>query len=340
MHDDFAAALSLAAGISRVGLTDRLRSHDPVLLESAAPLVPQARQLLASAAARGIQFVGWNHPAYPSSLLNLPDAPPGLWYRGALASLTGRVVAIVGSRAGSSVALETAGQLAWDLASRGVVVVSGLARGVDSAAHRGALAADGATVAVLGSGLDRLYPPEHKPLADAIARRGAVLTEFPPEAAPLPYHFPLRNRIISGLARAIVVIEAWEKSGSLITASCALEQGKEVMAVPGNVLGGRNRGGHALLRDGAKIVESADDIVEELGWGERCAGADAGVSNDMSVTSGDSIVGRMQPGLAYEIDRLAADSGVSAGELLTLLTQLELGGFIRRVAGGRFVRAL
>ena len=340
MHDDFAAALSLAAGISRVGLTDRLRSHDPVLLECAAPLVPRARELRAAAAARGIQFVSWSEPGYPPSLLDLPDAPPGLWYRGTLASLAGRVVAIVGSRSGSSVALETAGQLARDLASRGIVVVSGLARGVDSAAHRGALAVDGCTVAVLGSGLDRLYPAEHKPLAAAIERRGAVLSEFPPDAAPLPFHFPLRNRIISGLARAIVVIEAWEKSGSLITASCALDQGKEVMAVPGSVLGGRNRGGHALLRDGAKIVESADDIVEELGWGERSPAAREIVSSDVSATSGDCVVRNMEPGLAYEMDELAAVSGVSAGELLTILTQLELRGVIRRVPGGRFVRAL
>ena len=340
MHDDLAAAISLAEGLSRVGLTDRLRSHDPVLLECAAALVPRAREVRAAAAARGIQFVGWNAPGYPAPLLNLTDAPPGLWYRGALACLTGRVVAIIGSRSGSSVALETAGQLARDLAARGIVVVSGLARGVDSAAHRGALAGDGSTVAVLGSGLDRVYPAEHKGLAGAIEQRGAVVSEFPPEAPPLPFHFPLRNRIISGLSRAIVVIEASEKSGSLITVSCALEQGKDVMAVPGSVLGGRNRGGHALIRDGAKIVESADDIVEELGWTELSRGASSVVSGDLSTTSGNSLVGSMQPGLAYEIDELAANSGVSAGELLTLLTRLELGGFIRRVPGGRFVRAL
>jgi DNA processing protein len=340
MNDDLAVALSLADGIPRVGLTDRLRAHDPVLLECAAALVPRAREVRAAAAARGIQFLGWNAPGYPSSLLNLTDAPPGLWYRGTLACLAGRVVAIIGSRSGSSVALETAGQLARELAARGIVVVSGLARGVDSAAHRGALASAGSTVAVLGSGLDRLYPPEHKQLAAVIEQRGAVVSEFPPDAPPLPFHFPLRNRIISGLSRAIVVIEASEKSGSLITVSCALEQGKDVMAVPGNVLGGRNRGGHALIRDGAKIVESADDIVEELGWTELSAEAESGASADTSTASGDHIVGKMQPGLAYEMDELSAHSGVSAAELLTLLTRLELGGVIRRVPGGRFVRAL
>jgi len=340
MSDDFAAALSFAEGLSRVGLTERLRSSDPVLLECAAALAPHAREVRASAAARGIQFVAWDAPGYPPSLLNLTDAPPGLWYRGTLACLGGKVVAIVGSRSGSNVALETAGQLACDLAARGIVVVSGLARGVDSAAHRGALAGNGSTVAVLGSGLERLYPAEHKQLARAIEQGGAVVSEFPPDAPPLKFHFPLRNRIISGLSRAVIVIEASEKSGSLITVSCALEQGKDVLAVPGSVLGGRNRGGHALIRDGAKIVESADDIVEELGWAEPSDGQVSVVSGVVSATSGDLLVEKMRPGLVYEINELAADSGVSAAELLSILTRLELGGFIRRVSGGRFVRAL
>jgi DNA processing protein len=339
MNDDLAVALSLLESLPRVGLTERLRAQDPVLLECAATLAPRARAVRASAAARGIHFVAWNAPGYPPSLMHLTDAPPGLWYRGTLAPLTDKVVAIVGSRSGSRVALETAGQLAHDLAARGIVVVSGLARGVDSAAHRGALAADGSTVAVLGSGLDRLYPAEHTSLAAAIEPRGAVLSEFPPEAPPLPFHFPLRNRIISGLSRAVIVIEASERSGSLITVSCALEQGREVMAVPGSILGGRNRGAHALIRDGAKIVESADDIVEELGWAEPSGHAASSVSGIQSVTSGDRLGEIMRPGIVYEFDELASGSGMPAADLLTLLTRLELGGVVRRVAGGRFVRA-
>lgn len=339
MNDDSAVALSLLENLPRVGLTDRLRARDPVLLESAAALLPRARDLRASAAARGIQFVAWDAPGYPASLLTLTDAPPGLWYRGTLTALTDKVVAIVGSRSGSRVALETAGQLAHDLAARGITVVSGLARGVDSAAHRGALAAEGLTVAVLGSGLDRLYPAEHTSLATAIEQRGAVLSEFPPAAPPLPFHFPLRNRIISGLSRAVVVIEASERSGSLITVSCALEQGREVMAVPGSILGGRNRGAHALIRDGAKIVESADDIVEELGWTSPSADANHGVNSGTTTTSGESLDAMMKPGVVYDVDDLAAASGQSAADLLTRLTRLELGGAIRRLAGGRFVRA-
>lgn len=339
MNDDSAVALSLLENLPRVGLTDRLRAHDPILLESVAALLPRARDLRASASARGIHFVAWNAPGYPPSLLNLTDAPPGLWYRGALASLAGKAVAIVGSRSGSRVALETAGQLAHDLAARGITVVSGLARGVDSAAHRGALAADGSTVAVLGSGLERVYPAEHKSLAASIEHRGAVVSEFPPDAPPLPYHFPLRNRIISGLSRAVVVIEASERSGSLITVSCALEQGREVMAVPGSILGGRNRGAHALIRDGAKIVESADDIVEELGWASPSVDASRPVNSGSAATSGDSLDAVMTPGVVYDVDELAAASGQSTADLLTLLTRLELGGVVRRVAGGRFVRA-
>src|SRR5207249_2861496 len=163
-------------------------------------------------------------------------------------------------------------------------IVSGLARGVDSAAHRGALAgrpakgsrdsgehaaADAVTVAVLGSGIDVVYPTEHRALAREIENAGVILSELVPGTWPRPQFFPLRNRIISGLSRAVVVIEAGEKSGSLITARCALEQGRDVLAVPGNVLSGRNRGAHALLRDGAKIVETADDILEELGSAVR-----------------------------------------------------------------------
>jgi DNA processing protein len=274
-------------------------------------------------------------------LRDIPDAPPGLWYRGDPKALrSSRSVAVVGSRAGSRVALETADQLARSLASRHVAVISGLARGVDSAAHRGALAAGGLTVAVLGSGLRQVYPAEHRPLAEEIERSGAVISEYPPDTPALPFHFPMRNRIISALSQAVVVIEASEQSGSLITAACALEQGKDVMAVPGNVLSGRNRGGHALIRDGAKIVESADDILLELGWSSiadvrangRPSVTESGVSNDL-------LLGKMEAGVAYELDELAVLCGLGAAELLPHLTTLEVSGLVYRREAGRFVRA-
>ncbi len=152
----------------------------------------------------------------------------------------------------------------------GLVIVSGLARGIDSAAHAAALSAGGKTIGVLGCGIDRIYPPEHKALAGNIEHSGAVISEFPPGVPPLPHHFPLRNRIVSGLSGAVVVVEAPEKSGALITASTALEQGRDVLVVPGPAVGGRNRGGHLLIRDGAKVVESADDILQDSGLLTHC----------------------------------------------------------------------
>jgi DNA processing protein len=337
-----ASALSFAtlSELPRTGLADRLRAaDDPHLLELARALAPEAIRVAGEAARRGIGLVAWNDRGFPRALLTLTDFPPALWYRGHLDTFDAPAVAIVGSRAASAVAIETATQLAADLASRGIVVVSGLARGVDSAAHRGALRA-GRTVAVLGSGLDQMYPPEHAELASQIASAGVVISEYPPATQPLPMFFPMRNRLISGLSRAVVVIEANEKSGSLITAACALEQGREVMAVPGNVLSGRSRGAHALIRDGAKIVECADDILDELCWG-AAASADGipGVSADSSAVSADPIVDLMEAGQPYDIDGLAALCGVEHVRLLSRLTDLELQGRVRRVSGGRFMRS-
>ena len=340
MSPDEAVALSFAvlSDLPRAGLTDRLRADDPHLLELARALLGQAHSVRAAAAPRGIHAIAWNEPAFPAALLTLGDLPPALWYRGRIDALNAPAVAIVGSRAASPVAIETATRIAIDLASRGVTVVSGLARGVDSAAHRGALQT-GRTAAVLGSGFDHMYPAEHEPLAAQIAAEGVVISEYPPATPPLPLFFPMRNRVISGLSQAVVVIEANEKSGSLITAACALEQGREVMAVPGNVLSGRNRGAHALIRDGAKIVEGADDIVEEL-WGP--AGPDqsraATVTSGSTAVSTDPIVSRMQAGETYDVDGLAALSGLENVRLLTRLIDLELQGRVRRVGGGRFMR--
>ncbi len=337
---DQAAALSFVSNLSRLNLTERLRADDPVLLEQASLHLDEARGARKRGAPHGLGVLPWNDPAYPSALLATTDAPAALWYRGVLEALHAPAVAIVGSRAASAVALETAARLGEDLAARGIVVVSGLARGVDSAAHRGALRA-GRTIAVLGSGLDRIYPFEHVGLAGEIAASGMVISEFAPGAPPLPFHFPLRNRIISGLSRAVVVIEASENSGSLITAACALEQGRDVMAVPGNVLSGRNRGGHALIRDGAKIVECADDIVEEMGLTPRRGTRDgSGPNVSSAMTSTDPLVAVMESGHAYDLDGLAGISGVDGVRLLPRLLELELSGMVVRVAGGRFMRPI
>jgi DNA processing protein len=285
-----------------------------------------------------INLLPADDPRFPTALLAIADCPSELWYMGRLDALDAPAVAIVGSRAASAVALEMASLLSADLARHGVTIVSGLARGVDSAAHRGALS-QGRTVAVLGSGVDVIYPPEHRELAQTIAKDGLVLSEYPPGTAPHAGQFPMRNRIISGLSRAVVVIEAHERSGSLITARCALQQGRDVMAVPGNPLSGRSRGAHALIRDGAKIVERAVDILEELGLVPLDGTGLVDRPNSLIPTScGDSIVAAMEPGLAYDLDALSRDSGLDGPRLLPRLLDLELRGLVRRVGGGRFMR--
>lgn len=271
---------------------------------------------------------------YPRLLATIPDPPDELWVSGRPDLLSAEAVAIVGSRNASQYALEIAASLAFDLARCGLVVVSGMARGVDGSAHRGALEAGGATVAVLGSGVNVAYPDEHADLLLKIASTGAVVSEFPPDTPPLAYHFPLRNRIISGLSRAVVVIEAGEKSGSLITARCALEQGRDVMAVPGNALSGRNRGSHGLLKDGAKLVEGVDDILEELGLRRQPTRLDP-----RNLLLHNGLMLDMQMGETYDLDQLGAASGLQASELLPLLTELELSGEIIRTPGGRFALA-
>jgi DNA processing protein len=314
-------------------LSDLVIGRWPDAASRLATLRADAAAAIDRAQARALTAIAWGDTAYPAALTTIPDPPPVLWTRGRGAALGALSVAIVGSRAATPYALSVAGQLAADLAARGVVVVSGLARGVDSAAHRGALAAGGITVGVLGSGADVIYPREHAALAEEIDRRGAVISELVPGTPPTPFFFPLRNRIISGLARAVVVVEANQKSGSLITARCALDQGRDVLAVPGNVLTGRNRGAHALLRDGAKIVESADDILEELGL---CAQNPAELRTPAA--GGDPVLACLTPGEPCDLDAIAERSGLGPTTLLPRLFELELQGAIARVGGGRFVR--
>ena len=345
-------ALSLLPSPGWRRAADELRAGDPadvVLLRAAAQRVggPDIAALRAQAAASrdraarvGLTSIAWSDAAYPAALAAIADPPFVMWTRGAVSALARPAVAIVGSRAASDYGLAVASRLASDLAGRGVAVVSGLARGIDAAAHRGALSAPGAvgsatsggaTIAVLGSGADVIYPSEHASLAHEIEPAGLVLSELVPGTPPLKRFFPLRNRIISGLSRAVVVVEAGEKSGSLITARCALEQGRDVLAVPGNVLSGRNRGAHALLRDGAKIVETADDILEELhvpfiGAGSLAPGGE------------DPVLACLTPGEPADLDAIAARSGVVAARLLPRLFELELAGLVTRAGGGRFVR--
>jgi DNA processing protein len=295
----------------------------------------RAGRSLEAGAALGMEPVALNDERYPALLACIPDPPPVLWVRGDPGVVSRPTVAIVGSRGATPYAMQVAARLAAELAERGLMVASGLARGVDSAAHRGCLEAGGFTIAVLGSGLDRVYPPEHGVLAVNISRHGALVAELGPGAPPLPEHFPLRNRIISGISLAVVVVEASEKSGSLITARCALEQGRDVMAVPGNVLSGRNRGSHALLKDGAKVVETADDILAELGWPA------VGVRRlePAKPFQDDELLARMEVGEVYGLDGLVELTGWTAPKLLPRLLELELRGAVLSHRNGRFSRA-
>jgi DNA processing protein len=213
----------------------------------------------------GARLVRWTDADYPPNLRQIADPPPYLIARGLLEPNDAACIAVVGARAASEAGLRMAQRLGFELAAHGFVVVSGLARGIDGAAHRGALEAGGRTVAVLGCGIDVAYPPEHRGLADSIIeRRGAVLSELPLGTAPLPENFPSRNRILSGLSLGVVIVEAAEKSGSLITARMALEQNRQVFAVPGSPLSGKTRGSNRLLREGAVLVECVEDVIEDL----------------------------------------------------------------------------
>jgi len=263
---------------------------------------------------------------YPSLLAAISDPPACIWTRGERSIAQNVAVAVIGARIASQEGLIAAKEIAFDLARAGIVVVSGLARGIDSAAHRGALDAGGKTIAVLGTGIDRVYPAENDALFEEIAAKGLLITEFPPGSAPEEWHFPRRNRIISGLSKAVVVVEAREKSGSLITARLAADQGRDVMAVPGTFVGGRNRGANALLRDGAKLVESAVDILQELGL-------DTSLSRRSPQGEGGPQV------VEFTVDEIAEQLKIPAGEALARLLEWELTGEVQRIGSGRFTRS-
>ena len=272
---------------------------------------------------------------YPSLLREIRDPPPELMVLGGLEPGDVRAVAVVGSRHPSVYGLMTAERLGGELAAAGVTVVSGLAIGIDGAAHRGALAAGGRTIAVLGSGIDRLFPAQHRELAQSIARQGAVISEFPLGTEPYPGNFPRRNRIVSGLARAVVVVEASERSGSLITARLAAEQGRDVYSVPGEVCLERTRGTHRLLRQGAAPVETALDVLQGT-FGERMTSDPDGSPSKRPIAGLSDDERRLIDGFdatLVPLDRLIAGSGFSAGRVLELLLTLEVQGIVRRHPG-------
>ncbi len=304
-------------------------------------------------AACGGRVVGAADPAMPPRLRAIVDCPAVLFVRGDLAALSAPTVAVVGSRRATAAGARIARRLAGELAERGVVVASGLAQGIDAEAHRGALEAGGRTVAVLGSPLDRIYPAVHGKLAERIAGQGALVSEYPFGLRPLRHHFPWRNRIISGLSLGVVVVEAAERSGSLITARLGAEQGREVFAVPGSILNPLAGGCHRLIKDGAKLVERVEDVLEELPAGELLEAAAGALRPEHPASRAERAdapppAGAEDPERALVLDRLGYEpagvealvgrTGLTPERVYSILLQLELGGRVRMDPAGRYAR--
>jgi DNA processing protein len=284
-----------------------------------------------------IQVVPQDAPAYPAVLRLIPDPPETLYVRGSLRAEDGAAVAVVGTRRASAYGLAVAEWLGRELAQCRVTVVSGLARGVDAAGHRGALAGGGRTIAVLGCGVDVIYPPEHRRLMAQIVEAGAVVSELPPGTPPLKHQFPRRNRLISGLALGVVVVEGREHSGAVITADCALDQGREVFAVPGRIFDETSRTPHRLLQQGAKLVTRVEDVLDELGLAALRPFAPAGPSVSLEGIEAD-VYGHLdlQP---QHPDALALRCHLPVAEVSRVLTFLEVRGLARALPGQRYVRA-
>ena len=278
--------------------------------------------------ARGFRWVARSDGAFPPLLRSIHDPPPGLFVRGAreLELLAHRSVAIVGAHACSPYGASVATSLGRELAAAGVPVVSGLARGVDAAAHRGALAS-GSTVAVLGCGIDRDYPRTHAVLANEVASRGLIVSEYPPGVEPAPWRFPARNRIVAGLAQATVVVEARERSGALITADLALDEGRDVLAVPGEITSQLSRGTNHLLRLGAIPVTCAADVLEAIGVEPPAAREPPTLERRLEFVRG------LVADAATTADELARQTGQSAGAVAAALAELELLGLVEEAEG-------
>jgi DNA processing protein len=287
------------------------------------------------------QVLTLGDPSYPAALLAIEDPPVMLYRMGMVANAPERALAVVGSRNATPQGLQSARRFSRAFAEAGVTVVSGLALGIDGAAHAGALegAAPGvvATIAVVGTGLDRVYPSRHLELAHRIAGRGMIVSEYPIGMPPLPANFPRRNRLIAGLSQGTLVVEAAMQSGSLITARLAAEQGKEVFAIPGSIHSPHARGCHALLRQGAKLVESAQDVLEDLRFVLPAAPSSAATEPAEAAEGEDPLLAAMGHG-PMGLDALIARTGIPAPLLQAQLLELELAGEVARLPGGLYQR--
>lgn len=300
----------------------------------------EIKEELVRAFEAGVRIVSFTDRTYPPRLRLITDPPPFLYVKGDLKEEDGNCLAVVGSRSASEYGLRITRDLCQGLTSLGFTIVSGMARGIDGAAHEAALEAGGRTVAVLGSGVDVVYPLEHEGLYQQVSQNGAVVSELPMGTPPLSFHFPARNRLISGLSLGVVVVEATEKSGSLITAGLALEQGREVFAVPGEAGASRSRGTHRLIRQGAKLVESVEDIVEEIAPQLRERSRSVTKDRPTSLPADTSLEAQRIFELvlrgACQIDDLIQASALSPAKVSEILLDLEIRGFLKQSPGKMF----
>jgi len=329
------AVLSAAPELwrARAGIRSEVAADLPA---ADAPRLAAALKTLETVGARIIPL--WDTERYPALLREIHDPPALLYVRGTLPK--GEALAVVGARQATTTGRRLTSETCRELAAREIAIVSGLARGIDTAAHQGALEGGGCTVGVLGCGIDRIYPPENARLVHRILEQGAVLTEYPPGTPPLAGHFPGRNRIISGLSRGVLIVEAAEGSGSLITADFALEQGREVFAVPGTVFAPTSQGVNRLLKDGARLVTEARDILEVL-WPQSPPPAVRRREQSLAENlSGDALKVYRQLGAEpLHIDELARTSGLTPMEVSAILLHLELQGGVEQLPGMRYVRS-
>lgn len=334
-------------GIFQAGL-DELESIEGLRKNTALAIVKFKRaekieRQLDELEQKGIGVLTFNDPLYPPLLTQIHDPPPFLYYRGTPSPWDRQSLAIVGSRHGTSYGIRMTERLAGMLARSRLTIVSGMARGIDTAAHQGTLLAGGRTVAILGSGLDVIYPPENEKIFDQIVERGMVCSEFPPGTLPERQNFPIRNRIISGMALGVVIVEATQKSGSLITARLALDQGREVFAVPGSIESFKSSGTHRLIKQGAKLVEHAQDILEELHWEDspKTVEVESQVPDQAFRPSLSEAEGQVWDVLSQEplhVDQIARQVEMGIARILSLLLELELKGLIKQLPGKFFIR--
>jgi DNA processing protein len=336
-----------AAGVPRkvAGETERFRDEN------------EPDEIMGGLDALGITALHLRHPDYPSQLAETPAAPSVVYVKGEMLAADERAIAVVGSRDATPYGLEMTRRISYDLARAGVTVVSGLARGIDTAAHRAALEAGGRTMAVLGSGLDRVYPQRNIPMAEKIIENGALFTEYPPGVSALPQHFPRRNRVISGLCHGVLVVEAAFKSGAMLTVNWALEQNRDVFAVPGSALSEKSKGTNWLIQQGAKLTTAADDILEELniesvpkivesmpegstenssGFGKNALDNLAREDNVLSIEH--RVIDLLEKaGGPMHVDDITRALGESAAAVSSVLVMLELRGSARQVGSMQFI---